>query len=275
MFIIENIVKFCKNTNTCLAKNHVVMSLYRCGSEFLGVCEMLEIQNQPQVKLQKSVNSGCQMSQRPSFKSSHDGFDRSEIDAKRDGTLEKIDEQRQQFDDLADEWESSDNKYVKKAGKGVRFISTILGLAGTFVVAKYSSKVAIETLKSVAKSPAIQKTVSTLKTAQEPAKKALSSVKGIVKDAINKPIVKDNLKKVVDSKAFKVAKEILNNKNVAKVLEPLKNTLKSIKEIKINGTSIQAFAENTMAASTTGSVFVDTMTGRNNDKSNIELAAGV
>ena len=70
-------------------------------------------------------------------------------------------------------------------------------------------------------------------------------------------------------------KDFLNNKQVARVFEPLKNTLKSIKEIKINGKSVQSFAENTMAATTTGSVLVDNLTGRNNDKSNIELATGV
>ena len=47
-----------------------------------------------------------------------------------------------------------------------------------------------------------------------------------------------------------------------------------MKDIKIDGKKVQNAAENTMAVTTTGSVLVDNLTGRNNDKSAIELATG-
>ena len=42
----------------------------------------------------------------------------------------------------------------------------------------------------------------------------------------------------------------------------------------INADKIQSGIENTMAASTTASVIIDDLAGRNDDKSNINLALG-
>lgn len=236
---------------------------------------MLEIQSQPQVKVRQSVGFQGSPGARPSFKSSHDSFDRDAIDAERDEKLDQIDEQKRQFDELADELENSDSNIVKKTGKGVRFIASVFGIIGTFVAAKYSSKVAIETLKTVAKNPAIQKTIESAKEAREPLGKLAVIAKDFVTKVAEKPKVKEAIAKVTNSKAANVVREVLKNEKVAKVLEPVKNTLESVKNIKINGKSIQNFVENTMAATTTGSVIVDNVTGRNNDKSNLEVASGV
>jgi hypothetical protein len=235
---------------------------------------MLEIQNQPQVQVKPAVSFKGNSHNSPSFTSLSDAFDRSSIDAERDEKLEQIDEQRQQFDDLANELEKSDSKIAKKASKGIRIASTILGLVGTFVVAKYSSKVAIETLKTMSNNPAVQKTLESLKGAKEPAKKVLDSAKKTVSEILKKPAIKENIDKIANSKIGKTVAETLKNEKVAKVLEPIKKSLKSVKDIKVNGSSVQSFIENTMAATTTGSVLVDNLTGRNNNKSNVELATG-
>lgn len=237
---------------------------------------MLEIQSQPQVQAKQAVSfKGEQEYYSRSYGSDPDSFDRGEIDAERDEKLDKINEQKQQFDDLADELENSDNKFVQKAGKGMRFAASVLGLVGTFVVAKYSSKVAIETLKTAANNPAIKSTIEALKGAEGPAKKVLGSVKEMAGKIAENPKVKENIAKLTESKVGKFATSVIKNEKVAKVLEPIANTLKSIKDIKINGKTIQSAVENTMAATTTGSVLVDNLTGRNNDKSVVDLATGV
>lgn len=259
-----------------MAKNHYKIRSYKCEGEFLGVCEMLEIQNQPHYKSHQAVSFKGREDYEEYYTKPYgaDCLSREEVEAERDEKLDKINEQKEQFDNLADELENSDNKIVQKAGKGMRFAASVLGLVGTFVVAKYSSKVAIETLKSAANNPAIKNTLNSLKGMEEPAKKALGSLKEIAGKITKNPKVKEGISKITESKIGKFATDALKNEKVAKVIEPLKNTLKSIKDIKINGKSIQSAVENTMAATTTGSVLVDNLTGRNNDKSMVDLATG-
>ena len=238
---------------------------------------MLEIQNQPQIQATSAVNfKGGRDYERYSFDDEiPDSFDKAGIVAERDEKLDKINESKSQFDSLADELENSDNKLVQKSGKLVRFGATALGIIGTFVVAKYSSKMAIETLKSVAKHPAIKTTLNTLKEAKKPAGDAAKAIKDLAGKALENPKVKEGVEKFANSKVVTAAKEILKNEKVAKVLDPLKTTIDSIKGIKINGKSIQSTVENIMAGATTGSVIVDDLTGRNNDKSVVDLATGV
>ena len=235
---------------------------------------MLEIQNQPQVKVQQSANLQHKVSARPSFKAQPDYFDRDAIDAERDEKLSQIEEQKRQMEELADEFENSDNKIVKKTSKGIRFAASAFGVIGTFIAAKYSSKVAIETLKTVAKNPAIQKTFESAKVAQAPLMKAAETAKGFAKLALENPKVQDAISKISNSKYANTVKTFLKNEKVAKVLEPVKKTIDSIKDVKVNKDSVQSFVENTMAATTTGSVIVDNLTGRNNDKSALEVASG-
>ena len=72
-----------------------------------------------------------------------------------------------------------------------------------------------------------------------------------------------------------MATKFMKNEKVVKYAEPLKNTFESIKNTKIDGKKIQNFVENAMAVTTTGSVIVDDLAGRNDEKSATELAAGV
>ena len=45
-------------------------------------------------------------------------------------------------------------------------------------------------------------------------------------------------------------------------------------DLTVNGDKVQTSIENTMAASTTASVIIDDLAGRNNNKSNVDLALG-
>lgn len=237
---------------------------------------MLEIQNQPQVQAVQQVSfKGMGDNSYKTSPMEPDYFDRDAMEAERDAKMDEINQSRQGLDDLADELENSDNKISKKTGKGLRVIATLIGLAGTFVMAKYSSKFVIETLKNAAKSPAIKSTVESVKGMGEPLKKAANGLKEYAKKAIQNPTIKKEIDTLKNTKIAQKVVEFAKNEKVASVLKPLKETLKSIKDIKINGKSIQSGLENTMAAVTTGSVLVDDLAGRNNHKSNVEIASGI
>lgn len=235
---------------------------------------MLGIQNQAQIQAKQAVSfKGNDYEQRYSYgASSPDYFDREEIEAERDDKIDKINQSKQGFEDLADELENSDNKYAKKAGKGVRLAASLIGLAATFVMAKYSSKFVIESLKTAVNNPAIKGTVDAVsKTSGDLAK----GVSGVASKVMKNKSVLRTIVKIKNSPVGQAVTKAVKNPTVAKVIEPLKKTIESAKNIKINGASIQSAIENTMAATTTGSVLVDNLTGRNNRKSTVELATGV
>lgn len=237
---------------------------------------MLGIQNQTHIQPSQAVSFKGEGDYRSYISDEgYDSFDRDSIDAERDEKMDKLNEQKQQFEDLAQELENSDNKYAKKAGKGIRFAAAICGIVGTFIMAKYSSKVAIETIKQYANNPAGKKVLESLEGAKEPAKKAFDGIKKYAKKFVEKPAIKSKIDKLVNSKTGKMVTDALNNEKVAKLLDPVKKSLSSLKDIKLNGKNIQSAIENTMAATATGSVIVDNLTGRNNKKSNAELATGV
>ena len=202
-------------------------------------------------------------------------FDKDAVERDRDSKRDEIERQRQALEDAARQIEETGAIGSKHASKGLRFISTVLGLAATFVVAKGSSKIAIETLKTAAKSGSIKSGVEAISKLKEPALKTLGKVSELTKKIIENPKIQEKIAQVQSSNIATKAKAFLENKNVAKALEPLKNTLKSVKDIKINGKTIQSATENTMATVTTGSVLVDSLTGRNNHKSNVEIATGI
>lgn len=237
---------------------------------------MLEIQNQPQVQAKQAVSfKGSGEAAYRTSPMGNDYFDRDSMEAERDAKVDEINQSKQSLNDLADELENTDNKVSKKAGKGIRIAATLLGLAGTFVMAKYSSKLVIETLKNAAKSPAVKSTVDSVRGLGAPIRKAAEGIKQSVVKAMENPAVKKNIDALKANKFVQKAGEFMRNEKVAKVLKPIEETMKSIRDIKLNGKSIQAGIENTMAAVTTGSVLVDDLTGRNNHKSNVELATGV
>ncbi|MCD8377945.1 MAG: hypothetical protein LUB59_04060 [Candidatus Gastranaerophilales bacterium] len=238
---------------------------------------MLGIQNQPQLSHSSPLSFKGKTDERNSAGFNYgerDSFNVEELKEKRKKAKDEIGADSDSWNDFADELENSDIAGGKKMGKIARTVAAAAGLAGTFVVSKYSSKIAIESLKSIAKSKNAKKAFESLKGVKEPVKKGVDFVKTSIEKLTEKPEVKAKLEALKNSKASQKVLEFMNNEKVKKVMEPFKNTIASIKNAKINGEKIQNAAENTMAGVTTGSVLVDNLTGRNNDKSAIELAAG-
>lgn len=277
-----------------------------CVKHF-GVCKMLGIQNQLPVNHNNRVNFTAKKpweedNKNVTTEDKPDSFDKQEenkdvesdekdsnsvndenketnkpemsekerLQKERDEQKQKIDDMKQGWEDFADELEKTDNKAVSKMGKGARFIASAAGVAGTFVLSKYSSKLTIETLKSFAKSKTMQSTTETITSMKKPLEETWKGIKKIV----DNPKVKAKIDALKNSKIGKATNDFLNNEKVKKVTEPIKNTIDSIKDSKINGEKLQSAAENTMAATATGSVIVDNLTGRNDDKSAMELATG-
>lgn len=204
-----------------------------------------------------------------------EAFDEEQAKAERDRQLDTIKKQQQEMNETAEKLEEIDSKYAKGAGKLFRIGAAVVGIAGTFVASKYSSKLLIETLKTAVKNPSLKVIPNTVESLKEPLSN-LSKNAGVMFDNLMKnPKIKANVDKVVDSGFGKTVKSVLDNKFVKSCVEPIKNTLLSVKDIKINGKSIQKGVENTMAATTTGCVIIDDLTGRNNDKSSVDLATGV
>lgn len=182
----------------------------------------------------------------------------------RDKKLQDINNEKAEWEEFANQLENSDVKIIKKSSKLARFCASAFGLAATFIGAKYGSKIAIESLKTLGKSPT-SKTIT-------------GHIAGIgekIKGYANSPIVKDTVEKMKGTNAYQAVEGFFKNEKVAKILEPVKNTVNSIKNTKINGQKVQSCVENTMAGVTTGSVLVDNIAGRNDDKSIVELASAV
>ncbi len=223
---------------------------------------MLGIHNQPSM-MAKSVN----------FKGVSSDL-KYDIETERDQKIDQFTKDKAEWDEFADNLEQSDSKVAKKAGKVVRLGASILGLAATFVGAKYGSKLAIETLKSFTKNDTAKKVVENVKKLKRPAMRAMVYARKAVRSIAKQPSVQKAVETLKNSKATEAIQNFVKNEKVAKVLEPVKTTLKSMKDVKIDGKKVQNFIENTMAVTTTGSVLVDDLAGRNNDKSATELAMG-
>lgn len=189
--------------------------------------------------------------------------------------IDQFEKDQADWNEFADNLEKSDNKVAKKASKFVRIGASLLGIAATFVGAKVGSKVAIETVKTLGKGSTAKTIVEGAKKMQEPLTRTWNSIVGGAKKVAETPAVKEIVAKAKDSRVGKAVTQALENEKVAKVLEPLKKTIESVKDIKVDGKKVQSVIENTMAGVTTGSVIVDDLAGRNNNKSNAELAVGV
>lgn len=228
---------------------------------------MLGIQSQPNV-----------MTPRVAFKSGVSDI-KYDIESERDEKVDQYTRDQADWNEFADNLEKSDSKVAKKASKVVRFGAALIGVAAAFVGAKYGSRLTIETLKSLSKSKTAQSVVDGAKKMKEPAMKTFGMIKEGAKKLADSPAVKDMIEKVKTSKVGKkvgeMATKFMKNEKVVKYAEPLKNTFESIKNTKIDGKKIQNFVENAMAVTTTGSVIVDDLAGRNDEKSATELAAGV
>lgn len=228
---------------------------------------MLGIQSQPNV-----------MTPRVAFRGGVSDI-KYDIESERDEKVDQYTRDQADWNEFADNLEKSDNKVAKKASKVVRFGAALIGVAAAFVGAKYGSRLTIETIKSLANSKTAQSAVDGARKMKEPAMKTLGMIKEGAKKIADSPVVKDMVNKIktskVGQKAGEMATKFMKNDKVAKFAEPLKNTIDSIKATKIDGKKVQNFVENAMAVTTTGSVIVDDLAGRNDDKSATELAAGV
>ena len=216
------------------------------------------------------INNSMPKANQVKFHGSED-YRLSEYDIQsRDNMMADINATKADFDEFAS---SLDNNSMTKKGSGfVRGVSTLIGLGGTFVMAKYGSKASINILKSIGKSSAVKKVVDGAKNASTPIQNHLAAFKTMVSEKAVTPVI-DKLK---PTKFYKGVQAILEKPMVKNGIEQLKVSVElaktSLKSIK--GDKVQSIAENTLAASTTASVLIDDLAGRNDDKSNFDLAMG-
>jgi len=238
---------------------------------------MLGIQVQPQLKAKNNVSfmsRECDSDHWPTRLDEYDNdeFDRDSLENERDKQLEDIDKTKSELDNLAENLENSDNKYVKKSSKLVRTGAAIMGLLSAFVMTKYSTKLGIETLKSIAKSPAGKSTVEAI---AKPARSIYGAFGKLYKNIKEAPVVKDNITKLTDSSLGKAVKNFMEKDSVKKIVEPVRETLKAMSFKNINKKAVQNTTETVLATSATVFEGLDTMTGRNDDKTNFQLATGL
>ena len=200
-----------------------------------------------------------------------DTFSQEDIESERDAKLKDLNETRASFDDLADNLDKNPNAISKGAGKVVRFASVAIGIATTFIMAKYGSKVTIGALRNFAKSKTATNVLEGAKKLSTPLtngfKIASEFTSKKAAPLINKLKMSPFGKKVVEFA------EKPNVKNMLGKVKEYKEATKSFMK-NINADKIQSGVENTMAASTTASVIIDDLAGRNDNKSNMNLALG-
>lgn len=252
------------------------MHYNKCVKPF-GVCDMLGIQNS------LPVNNSVKFGHRESYDynnrqdyyydtpADEDSFSQENIESERDAKLDELNKTRESFDDLADNLDKNPNVISKGASKVVRFASAAVGVAATFVMAKYGSKVTIGALRNFAKSKTVANGLHTAEKAIGPMKKGFETAKGFVAKVAT-PVVN----KLKDSKVGQSAIKFAEKPKVKNVIDTVQGYKEAVKTLakNINGDKIQTGIENTMAASTTASVIIDDLAGRNNNKSNVDLALG-
>ncbi len=200
-----------------------------------------------------------------------DTFSQEDIESERDAKLKDLNETKASFDDLADNLDKNPNALSKGAGKVVRFASAAIGIATTFIMAKYGSKVTIGALRNFAKSKTATNVLEGAKKLSTP----LTNSFKIASEFTSKkagPLMNKLKNSQIGKKVVEFA-ERPNVKNVLGKVQEYKDATKSFMK-NINADKIQSGIENTMAASTTASVIIDDLAGRNDDKSNINLALG-
>lgn len=201
-----------------------------------------------------------------------DEFSKASIEAERDKKMADIDQGRANLDEIADTLDKNPDKLSKKASKIVRFGSAALGLVGTYVMAKYGSKASINAFKSFGKSETAGHLAKAGKSIIKPLKDGFVATKGAFTKFIGNPIVQ-SLKNTKAGKAVQTFFEKPGVKNFIERVDGYKEAGKVLLK-SVNGEKIQNAVENTMAASATASVLIDDLAGRNNDKSNLDLALG-
>ena len=200
-------------------------------------------------------------------------FNPDEINAERDRKMAEYERTQADMNKFADSLDKNPDKLSKGLGKVVRFGAGLIGLAGTFVLAKYGAKVSIGTMKGLAKSNVAKDIINVGKSAFEPIGKGLKSAKATLNKFVGNPIAETFKKSKLGQKAEKfMAKESV--KNFVDKAKGYKEAVKVLAK-SVNGEKVQNVAENTLAASATASVAIDNLAGRNKDKSNLDLALGV
>lgn len=209
------------------------------------------------------------MSATNSLRFGNNSYSTNEINAERDEKLQNIDGMRQELDSLADTFESNNDKVSKKAGKFTRLIASAVGLATTFVTAKYGSKIAINMFKKIGNSKVVTNVLDKAKKLKEPVKKAYNFVSKKMSNLVDKSGIKNS------NFANKV-KKLYDNKSVQNVVKTVKQYADDVKTrvSSLKGKKLQPIFENMMGASATASVLVDDLAGRNADKSSLDIALG-
>ena len=187
-------------------------------------------------------------------------FNPDEINKERDRKKAEYDRTQADMNNFADSLDKNPGKLSKGLSKVVRFGAGILGLAGTFVFAKYGAKVSIGTLKGLAKSNVAKDVVNVVKSAFEPIEKGLKSIKTSFNKTVGNPLIETFKKSKLGQKAEKfLAKESVKNfvDKAKGYKEAIKVLVKSVKR-----EQVQNVAENTLAASATASVAIDNLAGR-------------
>lgn len=187
---------------------------------------------------------------------------REDIERARDNDVSKLRETQDNINEFAKSLEQNDNKFTKKLGKGAKFLATVVGLVVTYTTAKYGAKISMNILKDLAKSPTAKKGIDSIKTGMDKF--------GKLKEV---PLVKGAIDALKNSSVGKTIAEIANKPAVQEVIRLAKESQKSMKKV-VTPTNVQSAIENTLAASTTASVLIDNLAGRNDDKSMLEIAMG-
>jgi len=196
-------------------------------------------------------------------------YNTDDINAERDEKLQDIDGLKNEFNSLADTFDGSNNKVSKKAGKFARLAAAAVGLAATFVTAKYGSRVAINTFKKIGESKVVTKIVDKAKMLKEPIKKGCATVAQQVSNIVEKSGIKNS--KIATTAKSLYKKEAVQN--VVKTVGQYANDIK-LRASSFKGAKLQSLFENTMGASAAASVLIDDLAGRNADKSALDIAMG-
>ncbi len=195
-----------------------------------------------------------------------------EIEAERDEKLADINQTKNEMDRFADSLDQNPSKLSKGASKAVRFVSGALGLVTAFVTAKYGAKISIGILKGVAKSNVAKDAVNISKSAFKPVANGFKSLGNAWSKFVGSPVIKAFKNTTLGKKTA----EFMAKPNVKSFIEKAQGYGEATKTLvkSVNKQKVQSAVENTLAASTTASVLIDDLAGRNKNKSNLDLALG-
>jgi len=236
----------------------------------LGIQNSLPVTNTVKFKGESHIDKSqeyCDFEELP-----NDEFSKKDIEAERDQKLAEIEKTQTDLNDFADNLDKNTDRVSKKASKVLRFTSAVLGLGSSFLIAKYSSKLSIEALKGLKNSKTAESFIKGANSEIKPLKGIFESVGKVFQKAVESPMAQ----KVKNSKIGNALKNLAEKPLIKNFIEQAKGYKEATKELikSVKGEKIQNVVENTVAASATASVLIDDLAGRNDNKSNLELALG-